>query len=365
MNRLAASAKGWVALGCMAGQLRVLIGFLLLGSSGFSTNALADDSPSADCTIQAKNSTSTAGPPVWVDRIQAGLQSGACSSARWIDGLFGPPPDNSVYRTASGSLETAFLWSRYYGAHPRLRFHADLPLPQWDERVHAFVGRFDRNEAISEEQQTSGTIPRQFGGLVDEQTLVGLGYSGPPRKTGGWFDSSAGIRITTPLDPFLKGSYYYVKPIRKASVMTLKQTTFWDQREGFGITTRADLDHVFNGRVDSNSWFLRSEASATFSQRSRGVRGYVNGTLFHKLSERRAVALQLAADGEMDAVVPLHDYGVHFIYRQNLSRDWLILELRSSVDWPREKLTDPRSPSVGCGIGLELLFGGGRPLGGL
>jgi len=362
---MAANVHELGAVRCVVGQVKVLTAFFLLGLSGFSTIALADDSSSADCNIKPTTSSSVAGPPIWVDRIQAGLQSGACSSARWIDGLFGPPPDGSVYRTASGSVETAFLWSRYYGAHPRLRFHADLPLPQWDERVHAFVGRFDRNEVISEQRQSSGTIPRQFGDLVDEQTLVGLGYSGPPQKTGGWFDSSAGIRITTPLDPFLKGSYYYVKPIKRASVMTLKQTAFWDQREGFGITSRADLDHAFNGRVDSNSWFLRSEASATFSQRSRGVRGYLNATLFHKLSERRAVALQLAADGEMDAVVPLHDYGVHLIYRQNLSRDWLIVELRSSVDWPREKLSDPRSPSLGAGIGLELLFGGGRPLGGL
>lgn len=350
----------------MDAHCRILLALAMLVLTMRFGAAFADGTSTTDCHMEAPSSPSGDLPPAWVDRFEAGLQSGACRSARWIDGFFGAPPDSTVYRTASGSIESAFLWSRYYGAHPRLRFHADLPLPQWDDRIHAFIGRFDRNEVITEERQASGTIPRQFGNLENEQTLVGLGYSGPPRKTGGWFDSSAGIRIDSPPDPFLKGSYYYVRPAGRASVLTLKQTTFWEQREGFGVTSRVDLDRAYRGTADDdNGWFLRSEASATFSQRSHGVRGYANSTLFHKLSERRAIAMQLAIDGEMDAVVPLHDYGVHFIYRQNVSREWLILELRSSLDWPREKLTDARAPSWGAGVGIELLFGGGRPLGGL
>ncbi len=352
---------------CSCGSFLAGMLLVMLASSAREADAeVVGSDPAIICHRDPPASPDASAPPAWVDRVEADLQSGACRSARWLDGLIGPPPDNSVYRTASGSIETAFLWSRYYGSQPRLRFHADLPLPQWDDRVHAFIGRFDRNEVVSEQHQRVGSIPSQFGDLEDQQTLVGLGYSGPPKKTGGWFDSSAGIRVATPLDPFIKTSYYYVRSVWPASVLTLRESAFWEQREGFGVTSRVDLDHAFRrAENQDDSWFLRSEASATFSQRSLGVRGYGNMTLFHKLSERRAIALQVGFDGQIGAVVPLHDFGAHIIYRQNLSREWLIVEWRSGLDWPREKRTDPRAPSWGGGVGLELLFGGGRPLGGL
>jgi len=72
---------------------------------------------------------------------------------------------------------------------------------------------------------------------------------------------------------------------------------------------------------------------------------------------RRALALAVGFNGETDAPVPLQDYGIKVAWRQRIARDWLVLELRTSLDYPREKPEQTREPSWGVGIGFEMSFG--------
>jgi hypothetical protein len=128
---------------------------------------------------------------------------------------------------------------------------------------------------------------------------------------------------------------------------------FWQNSEQFGITSRADIERVVGER-----WMFRWTGSATFSQESQGMRGYSSFTILRGLSDKRAVALEFGLNGETEAEVPLREFGVKAAYRRVLSRDWLVLELRSSLTWPKEFSHQPRAPSWGCGIGLEIMFGG-------
>ena len=67
--------------------------------------------------------------------------------------------------------------------------------------------------------------------------------------------------------------------------------------------------------------------------------------------------MELFITGETDTVVPLHEYGAKFAWRQAVIRDWLVLELRTSVTWPKELPEQDREPSWGLGFGFEMLFG--------
>lgn len=291
--------------------------------------------------------------PEWLDRMEQRLRLGGCRSAAWLDGLFGREGDPADYRRVSGSVAPSVLWTEYDGFTPRVRFRVNLPLPQIDDRLRAFIGRVDREEFVTERAEPSGLLPRQFGTIGEEQTLLGLGYR-PAAQGGGRFDFGAGIRLRAPLDPYVKASYRRAWLLDPDTTVQLKPTVFWQQTEQFGVTTRADYDHAFDDR-----WFTRVTGSVTYSGRSQGLRGYSNATLFHKLSDRRAAAVQLGIDGETGAEVPLREYGVRAIYRQNLWRDWLVVELRTSLTWPRELRDEPRKPSWGAGFGFEMLFGGG------
>jgi hypothetical protein len=102
---------------------------------------------------------------------------------------------------------------------------------------------------------------------------------------------------------------------------------------------------------------VRGTLSGTISQESEGVRGYTAITAMRGFANRRAIAAQIFSRGEMDADVPLEDYGIKLAYRRSVSRDWLILEIRTSVTWPKEMPAENRSSNIGVGIGFEAFFG--------
>jgi hypothetical protein len=45
------------------------------------------------------------------------------------------------------------------------------------------------------------------------------------------------------------------------------------------------------------------------------------------------------------------------IYRRSVLRDWLFLELRSGISWPRETLLETREPNLSFGAAVEMMFG--------
>jgi hypothetical protein len=296
----------------------------------------------------------TTGPPAdhrWLDKTQQGVQNIVSRSAQRLDRLFGPGDDPATYDAATGSLSPAVLWDEFDGWQPKLRFRVDLPLPQLNERFNAFIGRVNRDEFVSERAQQSGAFERQYGPASDEQTLAGITYR-TPAKQGSRFTAGAGVRLRFPLDPFVKGSYVYELGKTETGLLSLRQTVFWQTSEHAGFTTRADLERIF-----ADKWLVRWTNSATISQKSEGVFGYSSVRALRGVGDRRAIALEFGFDGETNAEVPMHEYGIKGAYRQSVLRDWLILELRSSLTYPKEEAGQARRPSWGAGIGFEMFFG--------
>lgn len=321
-----------------------------------SVSAVAQTEEPPDKRPTAPPSAADIGPPTaednaWLDRTQRGVYDLAMNSAMRIDHVFGSERDLSDYRGAQGSIAPALLWDEFDGFQPKLRFRVDLPLPQLNERVGAFVGRVNRDEYVTERSQQSGAFQRQFGPASEEQTLAGIVYR-TPSKQGSRFDAGAGLRLRFPLDPYLKGSYVYERGNTSAGLLSLRQTVFWQNSEHAGVTSRVDIERVLQDRL-----LLRWTASGSISQKSEGVFGYSTLMALLGLPNRRAVALELGVDGEADAEVPIHEYGFKAAYRQSVYRDWLVLELRSSLTWPKDDPTQPRAPSWGVGVGFEMFFG--------
>jgi hypothetical protein len=287
----------------------------------------------------------------WLDRTRQTVYDTLWHSAMRVDRWFGSTEDEAEYRKVYGSIAPAVLWDQHYGFATPFRFNVNLPLPQIDQRFHAFVGRFDPNEVVTESAEPSGTFRRQYGPSTEDQTLFGLAFHQPPRQ-GGYFDAGAGMRVTLPPDPYLKGSYVYDRGASERGLFSLRETGFWQHSQGFGVTSRADVERIYNLR-----WFARWTGSVTFSQKSQGVLGWSAIDLMRGFSTRRAIALELEVDGQTDAQVPIHNYGTKFAYRQAVLRKWLIMEVRSSVSWPKDLPQQERRLSPGVGMGFEMLFG--------
>jgi hypothetical protein len=286
----------------------------------------------------------------WIDRTHNGVFNAVWRSAMRMDRWFGSEASEAAYLRTSGSIAPAILYDEFDGFQPRVRFQVDLPLPQLNERFHAFIGRVNREEYVTERAPASGAFARQYGPVEDDQTLFGIQYRDP--SDGGHWDADAGLRVRSPLDPFVKGSYRFMKGSSESMLFSFRETLFWQNSEKFGLTSRVDVEKIVR-----DSWLFRWTGSGTFSERTEGVRGYTSFTMLRGLPNRRAIAAELFTSGEFDADVPLGNYGLKVAYRRSISRDWLVLESRVSLTFPKDEPWQTREATFGVGVGLEMFFG--------
>ena len=285
-------------------------------------------------------------------KVRRTLTVTACASSAWLDGLFGDQIHYDEYHATYGTMTLGGLWSQYDGFDPRLRFRARLQLPQWDERISAFAGRVGEEDYISDTEGDFDALPtRQFGTLEDESVLVGLGYSSPQR-TGNDFDAGVGVRVDLPPDPYARARYEIVRSFSERYVFSARETVFWQNTEGFGTTTRINLDRVLSDR-----FLLRWSNLGKYTEETLGLEWYTQLTLFQSLGQRTGLAWQAQIEGATDNEVQLTREAVRLIVRRQLTPEWLILELRGGVGWPRRKLTEAREPSPEIGIAIEMQFG--------
>jgi hypothetical protein len=346
---------------------RVATALILLAALGVAAAARADEAPKPleEGSLYAMTSedtaivgVGTATVPVgyvntkdpWIDRAHQGVFNAVWRSAMRMDSWFGGKQDEAAYMETTGSIAPALLYDEFDGFQPRIRFQVDVPLPHINERFHAFIGRVNREEYVTERRPGSGAFARQYGPVEDDDTLLGIRYRSP--EQGGHFDADAGLRIRSPLDPFVKGSYNFYKGSSESTLVSFRETVFWQNSAKFGFTSRVDVE-----RVLSDVYLLRWTTSGTISERSEGVKGYMSLTALRGMPNRRAIAAELFSEGEMDADVPLGNYGIKLAYRQSISRDWLVLESRVSLTFPKEFPEQAREATWGVGIGLEMFFG--------
>jgi hypothetical protein len=289
-------------------------------------------------------------PTKFIDRAHYSIWKTVWRSAMRMDHMFGSTADESLYQQTSGSLAPALLWDKFDGLKHRLRFQVDVPLPHMNERLHAFIGRVNRDEYVTERSPESGAFAKQYGPVEDDETLLGIRYREP--RQGGRFEADAGLRIRSPLDPFVKGSYKFMHGTSGSTIYSFRETAFWQNSEKFGFTSRIDVE-----RIIKDSWLLRWTGSGTISQRTEGVKGYTGITMMRGLPHRRAIAAEVFTTGEFDAPVPTENYGVKLAYRRSVARDWLVFETRVSCTFPREEITKDRITNWGIGIGFEMFFG--------
>ncbi|MBS1200625.1 MAG: hypothetical protein H6R27_1303 [Proteobacteria bacterium] len=293
--------------------------------------------------------------PAWIDRMHVGLYRTMCSTAVWFDGFFGSARFDDEYQATHGRLSVGTLWDERDQWDPSVRFRLQMQLPKLSDRYSVFVGKLDPDEYVTELRDDFDALPRQFGAAGDDAVLLGLGYSQPGRRAG-HFDVGVGLTLESPVGPYIKGTYRVAVPMFERNLLRLRETVFWEEPEGFGATTRFDLERLF-----TDALLARWTVSGTFSQETEGVRCFSSVTLFQNLRNGRALSYQVGINAESEREVPIVDYGLRVIYRRTIfDREWLFLELRSGVTWPRESLEEQREPVLGGGVAVEMMFGENR-----
>ncbi|MEM9293226.1 MAG: hypothetical protein AAGD01_16205 [Acidobacteriota bacterium] len=286
----------------------------------------------------------------WLDRMQGGLYKAVCDAGQWFDAYFGDE-DLESEEGPRGRLSIGARWNEKDGFRDRIRFRARIPLPRLERRVDAFIGRVEVDDFVQETENQLETLPEAFSS-ADEEVLLGLGYK-PIKSLRDDVDFSVGVKVRSPLDPYVKGSYKTFRLFGEKRLIRFKETIFWQDSEGWGSTTRLDWERIWD-----RGFLLRISNVGTVSDRAEGLRWNSWVTLYHRLSPRQALAYQLHYFAETDAAVPVSEYGGRMIYRRNMFRDWLFGEVQAGVIWPRDEPEETREAALLLGFAVEIKFGG-------
>jgi len=331
------------------GALNILACLVLALLAGGAA-AAAGDPPPADAA-EVDKCQQQPGQEHVPERVQSGVHEFSCRTARWIDSLFGDSEDFKE-EAVGGKLMVGVSWNEYEGTDLKARYRIRTDLPNFSSRWDAFFGRVDEEAHISGTESVENTSFRQqFADRDDDEWLLGLGYREQRGATQGW-DYSIGLRLRTPVRLYTKARYRKAWRFSEDLDLRYRQTFFWRDGTGFGTTTH--LDSVFDRMTrDLQRW----ELVATVSEATLGTRWWAGHTWYHKVGNQRGISLLTFARGETNAEVPMQEYGFELLFRRQLTRDWLFVNVGPTLTWPREKLGEKREASLGFAFLVDFEFG--------
>ena len=287
-----------------------------------------------------------------IDTVRAGLQRGVCSTARFVDRLFGRENQFSEYEDeSSGRASVTLGWDEKDDFDVDTRFRASANLPQINERFNATIGRASRDEYLADEIGIFNPAAGSFSDDEPAEWFAGVGYRAH-RGRDSRFDLGAGIKLESPLNPYANARYRHYIYGKEGTLLTLRTTLFVENDEGFGVTQAFDFDKVLN-----DAYLFRVSNSLRMSEETEGVRWRVRPALYQAIDYRRAMRYEAFVRGETDGTEP-DLYGFSITHRRSAWRDWLFLEFGAELFWADGPLPSDRcSACVGAAIGIEIMFG--------
>lgn len=310
----------------------------------------ADDPPDDDAENPCRGELPTDAEAL--DAMRAGLQRGVCSTARFVDRLFGGEHEYSEFEDDSNGRVGATLgWNEQDGADLDARFRVSVTLPELNEWLNATIGRASSDEFVADQASSIGPLGGSFSDDDPPAWFAGLGYR-VHRDRDSRFDLGAGFQLESPLNPYVNARYRHYLYRSKGVLLTMRSTAFWENDEGFGVTQALDMD-----RVLGHDYLLRWGNSARMSEETDGVRWGSRLALYQAIDYRRAMRYEISVRGETDGTQP-DRYGLRVTHRRSFLRKWLFVEIGGALFWADGPLPADRCEScIGASFGIEILFG--------
>ena len=292
-------------------------------------------------------------PGSWVDASHATVQRGINALVLRLDRFFGepvhepydPPTSHIRLRNEVRTAEDDSLQARTAVA-------ADLRLPAADRLLSRFSLLVTGE---SEPKPVPGTdvdrVPPRFdarvraagGGIELRYDLF--------RRSHTLIDGGAGVRFGWTPPPFTRVRLAQRFPLGLKVVGHLGQQVFWDRREGFGETTRLDVERVFGSRTLARWWSV-----GTVNEVSRGYEWTSEVGVQRVLGARTGLYTAAAIAGATQSVAGVDNYRLYTRLRRDVHRGWAFLEVEPEAMWPADEFSGRRSRVLGVILRLEILF---------
>jgi hypothetical protein len=275
-------------------------------------------------------------PPVtWVDHGHAVMTNQAQALTEWMDAFFGDPNYNLEQAESFLRLEAFSEWDEEDGVDLKLRLRGKVQLPKISKRLNLFFAGEEGDTLTEEERNQEDQIGIQY--RVREGTRSRFD------ATIGWASGSLrpGIRYRNEGVIDERNSYRYIQRLQ------------YEDGENFFTTGQVDLNHILD---DDN--ILRWSNRAKWGDHTDGVEWRTRLSLRQARDRdaRRPVALNYY--GTINGVTRpdsfVKNYRLGVIWRRQVYRDFLFLEVEPAFNYRRRKLEDEREPAWSLILRLEI-----------
>jgi len=162
-----------------------------------------------------------------------------------------------------------------------------------------------------------------------DATVLGLRYvfSKASRNR---FQTRVGLRFRPEPDPNIKIRWSSLFPLGK---WAFRPTQFleWESRDGFGETTRLDLDRKLSEKA-----LFRVRGELTWAETSSGLEFGNSLSYSRTLSKLSGFKIALGSEGRIRPSPEISKGYLKFVYRRAIYKNWLFLQVEPSLDLPEE-----------------------------
>lgn len=275
-------------------------------------------------------------PPInWVDTSHAVITNQAQALTEWMDAFFGDPDYDLEQAESLLRLEFANEWDEEDGNDFDVRVRGKVQLPRISRRASLVFSDHESDDLTAEERKDEDRVGLQY--------QVRTGNRSRLDATIGWASGS--------LRPGVR--YRNEGPINDETTYRYIQRLQYEDGENFFTTGQVDLNHILD---ESN--ILRWSNRAKWGEHTDGVEWRTRLSLrqARDIEARRPIAINYFATingvTRPDAFVKNYRLGV--IWRRQVYRDFLFLEIEPAFNYRRRKLEDDREPAWALTVRLEV-----------
>ena len=307
---------------------------LLVPALALSQEEKLDDIPVPPEVDEQKIETGE--PPVnWVDDSHTVVADQAQAMVEWMDNFFGDPTYDLEKAESYLRLELENDWEQGEGSDPGVRLRGKVQLPKISQRVDLLFSEEEGDAVDREEREDLDNVSLQVNVREGDRSRFDatMGFSSGKLKPG--------VRYRSEGDLDFARSYRYVQRIQ------------YEDGENFFTIGQADLFQALNNR-DVMRWTNRIK----WGEKTEGVEWRTRLSLFQRFGKdsKRPLALNHFASvrGETRPTSFIKNYRLGTIWRRQVYRDFLFLEMEPAVNYRRRDYEDTRELSWSFVIRLEI-----------
>lgn len=152
-------------------------------------------------------------------------------------------------------------------------------------------------------------------------------------KENAWqFKPSIGLRLSSPIEPYFKLRIKRKYEFSQWSIH-FHETPYWFDSYGWGSDTSLE----FNNKITADTLFRASSFARWTNEIDEFELSQVF-SMYHTLSDRRAVSYSAGVYGKSEPTVYATHYLLGLTYRQNIHKDYLFVEILPQIKY--EKIND-------------------------